>query len=537
MQVARFPGLVPTGRVARQMIRGALIWGAVFALLVWELVNEFANQYPTAADRERLVATMGSDVGQQALFGPAHHLGTVAGYTAFHMTGVLGIIGGIWGLLAATRLLRGEEEAGRFELLLAGRTTRARAAAASLAGLGAGLLVLWVVTAGAVVLFGRSADPPISVGAGLFAAVATVAPAAMFLTVGALCGQLATTRRQAATWAATVFGLAYLLRVVAYSGTSLRWLHWVTPLGWVDELRPLTGSRPLVLVPIVAAVAALAVLTIVLAGRRDLGAGVLPAHDTAIARTRLLNSPLGLACRLGLRPALGWIVGLAGGGLVLGFSTKTVEDIWADNRSGGVLQRLGGASGGDVFLGLLFLIVAILIGMAAAAHATATREEEAEGYLDHLLARPVARAPWLAGRFVVAAAALTGAGLATGLFTWVGAAAVDASVDLPSLLAAGINVASVGIFVLGIGTLAHGLAPRFVGTVAYGVVAWSFLVEIVGASLGLSRWLLDLSILHHIARAPAAGVRWDSVAILIALGVAAAAAGTLAFTRRDLQGA
>jgi ABC-2 type transport system permease protein len=62
----------------------------------------------------------------------------VAGYTAYHVIGVLGIIGAVWGLLAATRLLRGEEEAGRWELLLAGRTTRRRAAAAAIAGLASG---------------------------------------------------------------------------------------------------------------------------------------------------------------------------------------------------------------------------------------------------------------------------------------------------------------------------------------------------------------------------------------------------------------
>ena len=57
---------------------------------------------------------------------------------------------------------------------------------------------------------------------------------------------------------------------------------------------------------------------------------------------------------------------------------------------------------------------------------------------------------------------------------------------------------------------------------------------IIGASLGVSRWLLDTSILHHVARAPAAGARWDSAAILVAIGVAAAVAGAAAFARRDL---
>jgi ABC-2 type transport system permease protein len=536
IRVARFPGLVPVTRVARQTIRGAAIWGAVFGLMTWSIVTEFAKQYPTAADRARLVESMGADAGSQAIFGPAHHLDTVAGYEAYHVIAIAGVIGAVWGLLAGTRLLRGEEDVGRWEVLLAGRTTRRRATAGAVTGLGVGLFTLWVVTAAAIAVIGRLADPPFTVQSSLFTATAAVASAAMFLAVGALCSQLAATRRHAAGLAAAVLGVAYLIRIIAYSGESMRWLRWATPLGWVDELRPLTGSRPLLLVPILATTAVLATLTIVLAGRRDLGASVLPARDAAPPRTRWLSGPLGLAYRLNLRTALGWTAGLATGGFVLGLSTRTVEEVWA-NGSGGVVQRLGGANGGAAYLGVLFLIVALLVAIAAAGQVSATREEEAEGYLDHLLSRPVARLHWLAGRFAVSAAALAAAGVITGLSTWLGAASSGAGLGLATLLAAGVNVVPVGIFVLGIGTLAHGLAPRFATVAAYGIVAWSFIVEIVGASIDASRWLLDLSILHHIARAPAADVRWDSAAILVALGIATAAIGALAFTRRDLKGA
>ena len=120
---------------------------------------------------------------------------------------------------------------------------------------------------------------------------------------------------------------------------------------------------------------------------------------------------------------------------------------------------------------------------------------------------------------------------------WIGAAATGAGLSFAALLAAGANAVPAAIFVLGIGTFVHGLAPRYAVVAAYGIVAWSFLVEIIGAGIGASHWLLDTSVLHHIARAPAAGVRWDSAAILISLGIAAAVAGAVAFTRRDLQGA
>jgi ABC-2 type transport system permease protein len=104
-------------------------------------------------------------------------------------------------------------------------------------------------------------------------------------------------------------------------------------------------------------------------------------------------------------------------------------------------------------------------------------------------------------------------------------------------MAAGTNAVPAAIFVLGVGTLVHGIAPRFAAPAAYGVVVWSFVVEVIGASLGASRWLLDLSVLHHVARAPAADVRWDSSAVLVAFGIVAAAVGAWRFARRDLAGA
>lgn len=68
---ARHPGLASAGIVARSVQRGALIWGAVFGLTGWVLVTQFGKEYPTAAARARLVKTMGSNVGLQAIFGPS----------------------------------------------------------------------------------------------------------------------------------------------------------------------------------------------------------------------------------------------------------------------------------------------------------------------------------------------------------------------------------------------------------------------------------------------------------------------------------
>lgn len=533
--MTRLPGQVTFSVTWRRAVRGALLWSAIFGLITWSEATQFAKEYPTAADRARLVATMGTDVGFQAIFGPGRQIDTVAGYVSAHLVGVLSIIGAVWGLLISTRLLRGEEDSGRWELLLAGHTTRRAATAGALGGLGVALLSMWAVTAAEYVVIGKGTDAGFTVTASLFAALATVAGAAMFLAVGALCSQLAATRRQAVTLAAAVFGAAYLLRAIGYS-TTLGWLRWISPLVWVDETHPFIGSHIGPMLLVVAWVTVTAAAAIVLAGRRDLGSGVLASPDTSPPHTRFLNGPLGLSVRLTRGTTLGWMGALAAGGFLFGLAAKGTADVWRD-QNGGLFVNLAGAHGGAVYLGVVFLFVAFLVTMAAAGLASATREEEAEGYVDHLLARPVARLRWLASRFAVAVAALIVIGLAAGAATWLGTAITGAGLSLPKLLAAGINVVPVGILVLGLATFVYGWVPRLTTIAGYGLVAWSFLVEIIGAGLGANRWLLDTSLLHHIARAPAVDVRWDAAAILTGIGLITAVLGAVGFARRDLQNA
>lgn len=532
----RHSGWVPAGRVARQTIRGALIWGVVFGLFWWLLVSDFTSNYPTPADRQRLVMETQANIGMQAMFGPIHHIDTVAGYTAWHGVGFLAIVGAIWGLLTATRLLRGEEDAGRWERLVAGQTTRRRAALGGMAGLGAGLALLWGLNVAGAYAFGQAADPPWTLADSAFLSLAVVAPAAIFVAVGALSSQLAASRRQAAWLSATAFFVAYLVRLIAYTDTSVLWLRWASPLAWVDELRPLTDYRIWPLAPIVGLIALLVAAAAILAGRRDLGAATLRSRDTARGRLRLLARPLGLSVRLARAPASGWIISLAVAGFVIGFLAKTSSEVFA-SASGGALQQLAGAEGGKIYLGMTYAFVAVVVTLAACGQVTSTRDEETEGRLDNLLVQPVGRSPWLAGRVAVSAVVLIAAGSMAGATTWLGAVLGGANLPAATLLAAGLNVVPAGLFVLGIGTMAHGLLPRLAGAVVYGLVVWSFAVELLGAGLPASRGLQTLSVLDHITRAPAQEPDWGMSALLTLIALAAALIGLIAFSRRDLQAA
>ena len=525
-------------RTTRRTVRSGLIWGALFGVIVASSAVSYTRIYTTQADRDALAAAFGYNHAAAALFGPAPELQTVAGFTVFKSFMTIMILGALWGLLTSTRMLRGEEDAGRWELVLTGQTTQRRATAGALSALGAGAGALWLVAALFTVLVARSSQVGFGMGPSLFFALAQAAPAVMFLAVGALTSQLAATRRQAATLAGWVLGASYILRMVADAGVGLHGLIWVTPLGWVEELQPLTDPRPAALLPIAAFTAAVSALAVHLAGTRDVGASTLPDRTHAAPRLRLLFGHLGLSIRL-LRPVvLAWVVALAATGVVLGLIAKQAGGTIGGSSVQEVFTRLGASgTGAEAFLGVSFLIVAVLTSFMAAGQVTAARTEEAEGRLDAFVAAPVSHAAWLGGRVAIGVVVVVLGGVVAGLCTWLGTETQSTGVSIGTLLEAGVNVVPPALCLLGLGVLAFGMWPRATSYVVYGILGWSLLIEVVGGFGSGGRALLDTSLFHQMAAAPAVDPNWTVNAVMMAIGAAGVLVGLASFSRRDLQGA
>jgi len=533
----RSPGTVVLGETARKAIRSGVLWGYLFGVVVASSAISYTQIYKTQADREHLAAAFGSNNAASALFGPAPALQTAAGFTVFKSFMTLMILGAVWGLLTSTRLLRGEEEAGRWELLLTGQTTRRRAAGHALVGLAAGVATIWVITAIITVLAGRDSKVDIAVGPALFFALTLVTTPIMFVAVGALTSQLAATRRQAATYAAWVLGASYALRLVADSGVGMHALIWASPLGWVEELQPLTSPRPLAYLPIVAFTVVVAMIAVHLTGRRDVGSSVFPDRVHASPRLRLLHGQVGLSIRL-IRPTVvAWWCAIAATGLLMGLVAKAAGGTISGSSVQTVFSRLGASgTGAEVYLGVTFLIQAVLVAFVAAGQASAVRGEERDGHLDNLLVRPVSRPSWFGGRLGAAVVVLLAGGVIAGVMTWIGTLTQDAGVGLGTLVGAGVNVVPPSICILGIGALAFGVWPRATSFVVYAVLGWSLLVEVVGGVVASSHWLVDTSLFHQMAAAPAVAPNWTTGGAMVGIGAVSAVVGALAFRRRDIVG-
>lgn len=522
--------------VATSATRSGAVWGLVFGLYVTTQALAYSTTYKNAAARQLLVQEFGHDAGISALVGPATRIDTISGYIDWKCLTVLVIMGAVWGVLTSTRLTRGEEDAGRWEMLLAGPTDRRRALAQASAGLFAGAVALFAVSALVLVALGRSSKVHVGAGSMAFFAVAVVAGALMFSSVGVLSAQLASTRRQAAGVASAVLVVSYALRMVADSGSGMAWLRWVSPLGWVEELEPLTHPSPLALVPIGLFTAALAAAALYLAGRRDLGAGVFADHAN-LARVRTVPTRrYGLGLYLARATFIAWAVSLVAYGLLLGSIAKAGGKVVTSSATiRHALARLG-LSGTDAYLGFAMLIMSIGLCFVAASSVAALRREESSGQLDNLLVRSLARGRWLADRLSVASASVIVLGLVAGFATWLGAVSDHAHVSLSSLISAGLNTAAPALLLLGLGVLVMALRPRWTNVATYSLFVWFVLVEILGSAAKVNHWILDTSALHQMAPAPAVGVDWTVDAVMVALALASALLGQVFFARRDLSG-
>jgi ABC-2 type transport system permease protein len=327
--------------------------------------------------------------------------------------------------------------------------------------------------------------------------------------------------------------------MAADSDPGLTWLRWGSPLGWVEEMHPLTGSTPIGFVPVLALVSVLVVVSIRIAAVRDLGASAVGTRDTSRPRTFLLGGQAGLTVRLTRPVVAAWVAALVVCGLVFGLVAQAAGTaIRGAEGLERAIERLGAtASGAASYLGFVFIVAAGLMAIAVAGQVAAARNEEAAGHLDNLLVRPVARWRWLAVRLGVAVGLVVVASVLAGFAAWLGAVSQHADVGLGELVVAGLNVVPPAVFVLGVGGLVFGLWPRAAIGAVYGLVVWSFVVETFAAVFDSNQWLRDTSPLMHIAPAPAADPNWTAAAWLVGLGLLAAAAGVAAFGRRDLVGA
>jgi ABC-2 type transport system permease protein len=529
-------GLTPASALARRAFRDARVrtisFGFLFAVIAYIQPVGYRDAYPTLSSRLAFAHSFADNKAIRLFYGVPHNLLTVAGYTAWRVGGTLAIFAAVFGLLAAVRALRTEEDTGRMELVLAGSIGRGTAYLSAMAAIAAGVLILGLAELAGLVLSGL----PAGGSADLALATASIVP--VFVGVGALASQLASTRRMALELGGAAVGLFLALRVIADTSASAGWLRWATPLGWAEEVRPFTGAHPIVLLLPAAITVLLLTAAARIAAGRDIGTGVLPAHESTEPSLSLLSSPLAQALRSERASLIVWLSSVGAFAYITGVIAKSTSTAGISKSLQHEVSKLG--TGSIVtptgYLAFVFIFFVLAVSLFVCAQIGAAHREEADERLETLLCMPVSRRRWLGGRLVLAVAGATAISLTAGLLTWAGAESGGVSISLAGMLEAGLNCLPVALMFLGIATLAYAIVPRAGAGLSYGVVTVAFLWDLFGSLLSVPKWLVQATPFAHVGLVPAQPFRADAAVIMLGIAAASALAAVWFFQRRDLTG-
>jgi len=534
---ASWAGLAGTGELARLAFRRdriALPAGVyVITALVAGTAYTFRKLYPTAAGRAALAATGGANPALRFLYGriDGSSLGSL---TAWRYGMWAGIFAALMAVFIVIRHTRTDEEAGRLELVGSAAVGRQAALTAGIATAAAASVAVSVLLTIALPLVHLPAAGSAALALGIGCC------GLAFTGIAAVAAQLTSSARAARGIALGVLGVAFIVRGVGDSAGAAgpSWLSWASPLSWIQAARPFAGERWWVLALPLAAFAAGTGLAFALAGRRDLGAGLLPDRPGRATASGLLRGPFGLAWRLQRGALLGWAVGYAFTFAASGAAAKGVGQLLGTS---GALERAITRIGGQAAITNAYLAaIMTLAGLVAAAYAVSVilrlRTEETGDQAEPVLATATGRVRWALSHIAVAvigtALLLAVAGVAAGLAY--GLRAGSAGSQVATMLGAALGQLPSALVLAAVAVLFFGFWPEASVAGAWGAVGLVVLLALFGQVLQLSHWVLDVSPFTHAPRLPGGTVPAAPLLWLGLVAVALTAAGLAGLRRRDI---
>lgn len=501
-------------------------WIAVFALVAGGSAAATDSLYADPAALASAGTAVNSAPALLAMYGPVYDVTSLGAVGLMKMNAMGAALVGLLGLLLVIRHTRADEEVGRTELAAAGAVGRHAALAAALATAGITVVAVGLVSAAALALAGLDARGSFALGA------AWAGAGLVFASVGAVAAQLTTAARASRGIAVGLLVAAYVVRAIAdASGPS--WLTWLSPVGWSQQVRAYAGDRWWPLALSLTATAVVMLAAVALESRRDLGAGLLA--DRPGPATGGPRGTLGLAWRLHRTALLGWTVGLAVLGLLLGSIAGSVSGFVESDAAAEMIRKLGGTERlVDAFLATELDFTALMAAAFALSLTARLAGEEAQGRTEEVLATPTSRRSWALAHLAVAGAGAAllvlvvgaGAGLSRSLATG------DAG-QLVTLVGAGAARIPAVWTMAAIGLLLYAVAARAA------VLGWVALVGVVvlgefGPLLRLPVWMQDLSPYRHVPALPGGDLRLAPLGMLLVVTAVLVILSGALYQRRDI---
>ncbi len=514
----------------RQLRRGTLVVAAVCGAMSALVAFQYQTTFEGALDESGLRA-LTENPAIRILFGTPVALDDAGGFTVWRTGMPLLVLAGVWILLAGTRITRGEEDAGRIDLLLAGRLSVVHLVARYLIAISGASVVISAAVGSALVAAGTN-----TTGAAVYA-VAILGFTLTFGSGAVLASQIMPTRSTAVGASVGFLGLALLMRMLADGVPELAWTAWTTPFGLTARAAPYADNRigPLFVMLCVAVAFGLAALSA--ARQRDVGRGLIRVATSRAPRTMLLGSLTGFAIRRAIRPTAGWAMGVIAYFLILGALIASILEFFDVNRRFAELAAAAGFGGLDSangFAAALFGLLAVPTSLYAATRLAAFATDEKDRRWTPLFATSIPRIHLVDKEIAVTTAGMLLLHVCAGVAMWAGAAITGAPLTIAHALSGALYSASVAWLAVGAATLAVGWLPSAVGVIGAVPVTGGFLLYVLADSAGAPAWVGGMSPFSHLAPVPNAAPNWVATTVFLLIGVGLVAVGNTGYAHRDL---
>jgi ABC-2 type transport system permease protein len=525
-----------------------LAWGIGLALLMFV-------GFATAT--QAVVAGFASLAPLFSFLGEPYAMQTPEGYITFrYLETTLPLLLSFWPILAGARLVRGEEERGTMDVLLATPQSRARLLLEKIGALVLALLLIAVLFALGAVAGEARIEHHSDVLRALLAGLNLSLLAFFFGMLSLLLSQVTVSRRAAAGWASGLLLLALVLHIIGRE-VSGSWLQYLSPFYYYNLNRPLIPSfnnTPAAALVLLGLGLLFAVLSSVLFARRDIGRAAFAWQRKQAPGIRQAMRSLSRAERavstrtVSLHtlseegwPAFWWLLGIV---LFCAVFTLLVPSIqkafyhivqqtpWLQqlffdtptNTNTGVL--------GTILFSFLPALV-VIFGLILALKWSADLEN---GRLELIFSTPRARPRVLLERFCANVLVVLLAPILTWLVLMIGAQLINLNINQGRVLAASFSMLPPALITIG---LVYALAGRLRYGAVLGIVTaylvLSFLEESLEGNIQMPSWVLSLSIFHLYGNPIFLGMNWGNFLGMSGVAIALLIVSLIQFRYADIE--
>ena len=470
---------------------------------------------------------------------PAERLDTLGGYLTYHNVTLYTFALAIYGLVQGARAIRGDEERGSLEEVLA--TGHPRMAVLRDRALGFAIVVTAICTGlGLAVAAGLAVGGEPDLGGSLITMGTSGMVALAAYALGMLAAQLVGSSRAASGVGAALLSVLYVATNMGDRLGPAAAVRFVSPFHYANQSRALVPGYGLDVVASLTLLG-LALVTLGLAGwafaRRDYAAPLWVRHaqvrqtraegQPAHVPHRMLGSVWAAALRRGWLGLAIWTTGAAAWTAMMASMQPVVLDMWDDfDFISAMTGAMGATSTEQAYWSFAGEMITPVVAAYVIAQASGWVADLAGGRVEMILAAPVTWTGLVIGRLVavVAGVIVISLGALAGLA--VGAAVVGSSLDAAGV---GRTVACAALLGAALGAVAAMVVAAVRRTAAVTVLALivgtMYLVSYLVPIFGWPEWLNRLSVFwafgHPYLAWPDSGP-----VVLLAMALLGAAAAT-----------